>query len=141
MKLKSIFATILICVIVAVLILAALPFLMYNNNAPLPKARTDIAATVGAIKSFQVEYGFVPSGENSNVVRILAGDNPKKIVYLNFRRLEENPNVMFDPWKTPYQFEFFQGTNFIIRSAGKNKIFDTMDDIIFNSVSNDFVKP
>jgi len=141
MKLKSIFATILICLIVAVLILAALPFLMYNKDAPLPKARIDIAAIVNAIKSFQGDYGFIPSGENSNIVRILTGDNPKKIVYLNFRRLEENPSVMFDPWKTPYQFEFFQGTNFIIRSAGRNKIFGTMDDVVFNSVSNDFVKP
>ena len=48
---------------------------------------------------------------------------------------------MVDPWKTPYKIEFFQQTNFIICSAGKDKIFDDADDIIFNSVSNDFVKP
>ena len=32
-------------------------------------------------------------------------------------------------------------TNFIIRSAGPNKIFGDDDDIIFNSLPNDFVKP
>jgi len=53
----------------------------------------------------------------------------------------EHPNEMVDPWETPYQIEFFQQTNFVIRSAGKDKIFGDADDIIFNSVSNDFVKP
>ena len=48
---------------------------------------------------------------------------------------------MVDPWETPYQIEFSKQTNFIIRSAGKDKIFGDADDIIFNSVSNDFVKP
>ena len=48
---------------------------------------------------------------------------------------------MADPWETPYQIQFFQQTNYIIRSAGKDKIFGDKDDIIFNSASNDFVKP
>ncbi len=72
---------------------------------------------------------------------VLTGDNPKKIRFLNFQRLAENPSVMFDPWKTPYQFQFLEETNFIICSAGKDKTFGTADDIIFNSISNDFVKP
>jgi len=48
---------------------------------------------------------------------------------------------MVDPWETPYQINFSQQTNFVIRSAGKDKIFSNADDIIFNSVSNDFMKP
>ena len=48
---------------------------------------------------------------------------------------------MVDPWETPYQIQFFQQTNYIIRSAGKDKNFGDADDIIFNSVSNNFVKP
>ena len=53
----------------------------------------------------------------------------------------EHPNEIVDPWETPHQIQFFQQTNFIIRSAGKDKIFGDADDIIFNSVSNDFVQP
>jgi len=48
---------------------------------------------------------------------------------------------MVDPWKTPYQIDFLQPTNFIISSAGKNKIFGDKDDIILNSISNAFAKP
>jgi len=46
-----------------------------------------------------------------------------------------------DWWRTPYQIKIVATTNFIIQSAGSNKIFGDADDIIFNSVSNDFVKP
>jgi hypothetical protein len=48
---------------------------------------------------------------------------------------------MIDPWQTPYQIEFSQQTNLITHSAGKDKMFGTKDDIVFNSPSNDFVKP
>jgi len=48
---------------------------------------------------------------------------------------------LIDTWQTPFQIKFAGQTNFIIRSAGPNKIFSDADDIIFNSISNDFVKP
>ena len=48
---------------------------------------------------------------------------------------------MVDPWETPYQIEFVQHSDFIIRSAGPNQMFGDTDDVIFNSASNDFVKP
>lgn len=47
----------------------------------------------------------------------------------------------FDLWQTPYQFEIVARTNFIVHSTGPNKKFGDADDIIFNSVSNNFVKP
>lgn len=93
------------------------------------------------IENYKQVFGSYPSGENSNIVSVLAGDNPQKTVFLNFRRTSEHPNEMLDPWGIPYQIKFFQQTNFVIRSAGKDKIFGDADDIIFNSVSNDFVKP
>ncbi len=46
-----------------------------------------------------------------------------------------------DIWQTPYRIDLAGRTNFIIRSAGKDRQFDDEDDIVFNSVSNDFVKP
>ncbi len=48
---------------------------------------------------------------------------------------------MVDTWGTPYQIEFFQQTNFVISSAGKDKLFGDKDDVIYNTLSNDFVKP
>jgi len=48
---------------------------------------------------------------------------------------------LVDPWQTPYRIELVGRTNFIFRSAGKNLKFGDKDDIVFSSVSNDFVEP
>ena len=108
MKLKPILTTFLIFVIVVILIGIILPLIGKPKSTPPVKVRVEIEGLSIAMKSFQSEYGFSPNGENSNVVRILAGDNQKRIVFLNFRRLAENPNMMLDPWKTPYQIQFFR---------------------------------
>jgi hypothetical protein len=103
--------------------------------------RLELSGLRTALTTYHEKYYDYPTGENSNIVRILSGDNPQKIVFLNFRRSAKHPNEMVDPWETPYQIEFLQQTNFIIHSAGKDKIFGDADDIIFNSVSNNFVNP
>jgi len=46
-----------------------------------------------------------------------------------------------DIWRTPFRIELVGQTNFVIRSAGQNHTFGDKDDIVFNSISNDFVKP
>jgi len=48
---------------------------------------------------------------------------------------------VIDVWDTPYRIELMGRTNFIIRSAGPDRQFGNADDIVFNSASNDFVKP
>jgi len=48
---------------------------------------------------------------------------------------------ILDIWKTPFRIKIIPPTNFVVRSAGPDKKFGDPDDIIFNSVSNDFVKP
>ena len=48
---------------------------------------------------------------------------------------------IIDVWQTPYRIELIAPTNIIIQSAGKDKILGGADDIIFNSLSNDLVKP
>ena len=101
----------------------------------------DIASLVGAIKGYESECGAVPTGERSNVVKLLSGYNSKKIQFLVLRQTLEHPNEMVDPWGTSYQIEFSQQTNFVIRSAGKDKIFGDADDIVYNSASNSIVKP
>lgn len=60
--------------------------------------------------------------------------------YYSFNRTNEQGGLL-DLWRTPYQIKILAQTNFVISSAGPNKIFGDADDIIFNSVSNDFVKP
>jgi hypothetical protein len=46
-----------------------------------------------------------------------------------------------DVWRTPYRIKLIGPTNFSIRSASRNRNFGDADDIVFNSASNNFVKP
>ena len=99
-----------------------------------------------ALKGYLVTYGLLPSGDIESIEQLLIGENlngknPQKIQFLNFKPSVEHSNEMADPWGTPYAINFLSTNNFVISSAGANKKFGDADDIIFNSVSNDFVKP
>jgi len=62
----------------------------------------------------------------------------------NENQIRFNTNAsgeLIDIWQTPYRIELVGPTNFVIHSAGKNQKFGDSDDIIYNSASNDFVKP
>lgn len=141
MNAKPVIKGLLIVLIAVFLIGMCIPLFSKPKIQRPTRAKLEIASLAWALKSYETEYGVLPAGESSNTMRVLSGDNPKKIQFLNFRRTIEHPNEMVDPWLTPYQIQFLQRTNFIICSAGKDKIFSNNDDIIFNSVSNDFVKP
>ena len=131
-----------LAVFIIVLLLAMLvPVPSHRGASRNAICRLELSDLKFSLNAYHDKYSNYPTGDNSNIVKALAGDNPQKIVFLNFRRTVEHPNEMIDPWGMPYQIEFLQHTNFIIRSAGKDKIFSDADGIIFNSISNDFVKP
>jgi hypothetical protein len=111
------------------------------GNTSIIRTRLEIGDLNFSLNHYKSAYGVFPTGEYSNIVSLLAGNNPQRVVFLNFRRTSEHPNEMVDPWGTPYQIVFFQQTNFVICSAGKDRKFGDADDIIFNSISNDIVKP
>jgi hypothetical protein len=72
----------------------------------------------------------------------LFGDNPKRIEFLRPQNMSINQaGELLDPWGTPYVINFPSTNSFVVLSAGKDKIFGDADDIIFHSVSNDFVNP
>src|SRR5450432_3232160 len=81
------------------------------------------------IGNYKYKFGSYPTGDYAQVLKKLFGDDPT----IEFFRV--------DPWGTPFAINFPSTNSFVISSAGKDKIFGDADDIIFNSVSNDFVKP
>jgi len=123
------------------LYLFVFPFLVGGGSAKVTLTRNDEKQLLFSIEVYRQELGIYPTGANSNILSVLSGNNSKKIAFINFRRTKEHPNEMVDSWDTPFQIELLQQTNFIIRSAGKDKLFGDSDDIIFNSVSNCFVQP
>ena len=80
---------------------------------------------------FYVEYGFYPQGGEKEVMATLRGDNPRKIVFIEFRDRDFNPSgELVDSWSTPFrmiQHSDGKAPEFI--SAGHDKVFGTADDI------------
>jgi hypothetical protein len=118
------------------------PFLAGGGPGKVPRTHLDERQLGAGIEEYKSIFGNYPTGENASVIRALVGDNPKKLRLFNLGINSTNKNgELLDPWKTPYKI-VFDGTNcFTIFSAGINRTFGDKDDIIFNSVSNDFVKP
>lgn len=130
-------ATFFILLLLAMIV----PVNIGGGPAKIPRAKMEEVQLSQGLNNYEITFGAYPSRENSNIVKVLAGDNPQKTVFLNFRRTSEYPNEMVDPWGTPYAINFSSTNSFVISSAGKDKVFGDADDIIFNSVSNNFVKP
>jgi hypothetical protein len=106
------------------------------SRAKILNTRNDVKQIASVLKQREMETGNLTNIDNSFIFHALFGTNDFRFGYrTNFQ------GEVLDIWETPYKIEFFQQTNFIIRSAGKDKIFGDADDIIFNSASNDFVKP
>jgi len=117
-----------------------------DKNYGWDRAKTDASSIAAALESYSSTYGVLPVGNVESVERILAGEdlngkNPRKIIFLTFKPNIEYSNEWVDAWGTPYAINFLSTNCFLVSSAGKNKIFGDADDIVFNSASNDFVKP
>jgi len=80
--------------------------------------------------SYKYKFGSYPTGDYNQILKKLFDDSPQSIEHFRV-----------DPWGTPYAVSFPVTNSFIISSAGPNKKFGDKDDIIFNSISNNFVKP
>jgi len=99
--------------------------------------RLEMAQLEKALRDYKMKCGQFPSGASSNVLQALFGDNSKKIRFLFVQSRQTNSHgLLIDRWKTPYDIQILGQTNFIIRSAGPNRILGDKDDIISDSGSN-----
>jgi hypothetical protein len=135
-------------IIISAATLVALFFLALLMPASRPsrsksvRCRVNLMMLRSGIENYQNEFGSYPTGDSMQILKKLLGDNPQKIKFLRPENMSLNQAGEFlDPWGTPYVISFSSTNSFVISSAGKDKIFGDTDDIIFNSISNDFVKP
>jgi hypothetical protein len=106
------------------------------------RCKVDLLMLHAEMVNYQNEFGSYPTGDCAQISKTLFGDNPRKIEFLRPKNMFINQAGEFlDPWGTPYVINFSSANSFVISSAGKDKILGDKDDIIFNSVSNGFVKP
>ncbi|MGA2178510.1 MAG: type II secretion system protein GspG [Verrucomicrobiota bacterium] len=118
------------------------PFLVGGGPTKVPRAQMDERHLAWGMEQYKLAFDSYPTGENTIFVRMLAGNNPTKLKLINLSVHSTNENGEFiDPWGTPYKIISSHTNRVTIFSAGIDKIFGDKDDIIFNSASNDYVKP
>jgi type II secretory pathway pseudopilin PulG len=148
MKRGNLFASAVILLLLAVigwLVFSALEY-RTDRNYGFIRTKVDESQIATALEAYSTLYGAFPTGNTEAIERILSGEdlngkNLQKIRFLTFKGSVEHSNEMADPWGTPYAISFSSTNSFVISSAGKDKVFGDKDDIVFNSVSNDIVKP
>lgn len=85
-----------------------------------------------AIHNFGQRLGGNPVGNNAEITRALLGENPKQVNFISADaglRVDTNGELI-DAWGTPFFFHQLSASEMEIRSAGPDKIFFTLDDLI-----------
>jgi len=144
---KRILILLLALLFVLLAIAMILPFFAKTKGGPKDAAIYYASHDVSALASaFKIRNESIPTNDT---IHILTNElyfscgftfSTRLTTNLFFKSINSQGELL-DVWQTPYQIKILAQTNFIIRSAGKDKIFGDADDIIFNSVSNDFAKP
>ncbi|HSH93381.1 MAG TPA: hypothetical protein VK968_04495 [Roseimicrobium sp.] len=82
-----------------------------------------------ALQLYNQEYGQLPvKTDNAMLVQILEGDNPRKLKFYILDRERSKTGQFLDGWGKPLLFRP-NSTGLLIRSAGKDGIYYTQDDI------------
>lgn len=92
----------------------------------------EAALIVQAANDYRAEYGSFPTGTLNQIETLLSGENPKRIVFVALPPTAGTPKGRFvDPWGTAYSIAFPSESNVTVKSAGKDRILGTPDDIEF----------
>jgi len=120
-----------------VALLAAAGWLVHSFNTFRVNARTarltqDIESLFDGLQKYKEHVGAYPAGSNSEIAKALQGQNPKKVIILVGRKLEQNGKGEFiDVYGTPYRF-YFSDNSVLIRSAGRNRRFEESTSMDFD---------
>jgi hypothetical protein len=100
-----------------------------DRDYPIKKVELEMSELVFGMEGHHHEFGSYPSGMPAEILAVLFGNNPQKLVFLSVGKANTNSTGEFiDPWRTPYQIIFDSSNHFTIWSAGKNKRFGDGDD-------------
>jgi hypothetical protein len=100
-----------------------------NGETDARTAGDDLSQLLAACVHYKMEYGAFPSGKNLEVMRSLAGANPRKFTFIEWRPRPIDANGGFlDPWGIPYVISFPNADTVEVRSAGADKKLNTSDD-------------
>ena len=81
-----------------------------------------------AMTQYKAEYSCYPTGELDVVISTLAGENPRKIIFLDwYETPQDRSKKVVDPWGTPYRIQIAPDT-VVVLCAGPDRNFGTSDD-------------
>ena len=127
---------------VCIIVLAALllPSLIRHHEPGVPRVKFEMSNIASALRAYESTYNEFPHGDNLSVSSALLGSNTQSIVFLYART--NNLGELVDPWKTAYKIriELSDRTNFLIQSAGQNKMFGDSDDYAVDSTKSDLIQ-
>ena len=94
------------------------------SHEGVPIIAMEMDSLVVALQAHQAEFGALPSGTDSAICKALAGENARKLKFIEMRPSGIAADGRFlDLWGTPYRFYFSDG-GIMVRSAGPNRQFD-----------------
>ena len=83
-------------------------------------------------RQYNLRYHENPVGDNAEITRILSGENPKQVIFLqpdDGTRVNARGELV-DNWGTPYFFHQLSRSEMEIRSAGPDNRMWTSDDLV-----------
>ena len=126
----------------AVLCLCFLFLRSDGGRSKVPRAKTEMSGLKAALSLYRLSFGQYPSGTRKDILAAIMGDNPQhRSVAKVSQQLINGAGELCDPWGTPYEIRFDSTNSFTIVSAGPDRTLSNDDDIVFDSLRNEFVKP
>jgi len=96
----------------------------WRVQARTAKLNSDVDNLFAGLQQYKENVGSYPVGSNAEIVKMLQGANPKKLIILVSRKAEVNEKgEILDPWGTAIRIYFSDGS-VLVRSAGPNRRFD-----------------
>jgi len=95
------------------------------------RAEAEQAALIASVSAYKAKYGTYPRGKNEHILNELQGKRPGTLVFIELppRAVDSSGNFL-DPWGRAYIFEFPSSNAAVVRSAGKDRIYLTSDDLV-----------
>ena len=101
-------------------------------KASMYRLTQDVECLFDGLQKYKEHVGSYPTGSNSEVVKALQGQNPKKVIIGLGRKLELNGKGEFiDPWGNALRF-YFSDNSVLVRSAGENRRFEESTSLEFD---------
>jgi hypothetical protein len=128
-NLWGVFAAVILCLIIlSILIPGGTPITVARKN----KLDIEFNQIQTAVLSYYVEYSEYPvAPDNATLIRKLSGGNLRHIEFLSVSSKDQDgKGEMIDPWGTPLRLSVDADGTLHADSAGPDKSFGTVDDIV-----------